>query len=119
MAIYPIVAGQKASQRNLIPPHKASTPATEVPPKLPGGGDLIDFGNDEPDTTPAQPAQAAPVGAEKERSASKDIEGMLSQTGAPAPDGPLIDFAGDLKKAVPELKRADTSGDDEFHDAKE
>jgi oxysterol-binding protein-related protein 8 len=54
-----------------------------------------------------------------ERSDSKDIQGMLSRTGTQAPDGPLMDFTGDLKKAVPELKRQDTSGDDSFHDAKE
>ena len=113
------MAGQKASHKNVIPPHKPATPATEQPPKLASGGDLIDFGGDEPNSAPAQPAQTAPVGAEKERSASKDIEGMLSQTGNPAPEGPLIDFASDMKKAVPSLKRADTSGDDEFHDAKE
>lgn len=126
-AIYPVVAGQKSSSKHAIPPHNPSTPAAEHPPKVPGGDDLINFsGSDNQGTTPAQPAAAeptpvapAPAEAVKERSDSKDIQGMLSRTGTMAPEGPLMDFTGDLKKSVPSMQRADTSGDDEFHDAKQ
>ncbi|KAH7368979.1 oxysterol-binding protein [Plectosphaerella cucumerina] len=133
-AIYPVIPGQKPSAKNQIPPHNPTplaTPATE-----PKEAELINFGASNntngvsseaaPAPTPAPATAAAPTPAaasaaspEMERSDSKDIQGMLSRTGTQAPDGPLMDFTGDLKKAVPELKRQDTSGDDSFHDAKE
>lgn len=43
---------------------------------------------------------------------------MLNKTGHQAGEGPLMDFTSDMKKAVPPLKRADTS-EDSFHDALE
>lgn len=137
-AIYPIIPGQKSSRKHQIPPHRSTplaTPATE-----PKEEELINFGasndtNGAAAPAPAPAPAAAPVPApapastsapspptapgEMERSDSKDIEGMLSRTGTQASGGPLIDFTADLKKAVPELKRQDTSGDDDFHDAKE
>ncbi|OLN88591.1 Oxysterol-binding protein-like protein OBPalpha [Colletotrichum chlorophyti] len=131
LAIYPILPGQKAFAKKTI---SSSRPdVTEGPGSQPqsGGNDLIDLG-DSPNDTPgapapvAQPAPApavqppssAPLTLQEARSDSKDIEGMLSKTGTKAGDGPLIDFTTDLKKSVPQLKRADTSKDS-FHDALE
>ncbi|KAM0280734.1 hypothetical protein ACHAQH_003904 [Verticillium albo-atrum] len=134
LAIYPILPGQKSSSANQIPPHKPAqsqpqasetvvpTAAAEAAPApaAPAAptNDLIDLSQPETAATTSQPAVAAEASPQATRHDSKDITGMLSQTGKPAADGPLIDFVGDLKKNVPELKRADTSEDD-FQDAQE
>ncbi|TFB06022.1 Oxysterol-binding-like protein [Trichoderma ghanense] len=96
LAIYPILPGQTVDKGTSIPPPASSSkvaqqpvgPAAEKPlepaveePKE--GDSLIDFGNEE---TPA-PAAKSP----------DEIERMLAATGKPA-DGPLIDFAQDMKK---------------------
>lgn len=116
MAIYPIIPGQKPSDRNIIPPspsagksHTAGHPASEDKK----GGDLIDFGpSDPPAAAPPQPS-----------SGSKEIASMLKSTGR-EPEGPLIDFTGDMKKDLPAasgapgLKRGDTTeSNDNFFDA--
>lgn len=62
---------------------KPVEPAVEEPKE---GDSLIDFGDEE---TPA-PAAKSP----------DEIERMLAATGKPA-DGPLIDFAQDMKKDLP------------------
>ncbi|KAL0938971.1 oxysterol binding protein [Colletotrichum truncatum] len=127
LAIYPIVKGQKAPSANVIPPHHAT--AAEKPALQPqaGANDLIDFGDDQDNTPPApapasapavQPPTGATATAQESRSDSKDIQSMLNKTGTQPGEGPLIDFVPDMKKAVPSLKRADTS-EDSFHDAHE
>ncbi|KAI8224665.1 Oxysterol-binding protein-like protein OBPa [Colletotrichum sp. SAR 10_96] len=118
LAIYPILPGQKATAANTIPPHRPS--ATEAPaaPAQPAKNDLIDFGDDSSTPTAPAPAVQPPTGAHATRSDSKDIQGMLNKTGHQAGEGPLMDFTSDMKKAVPPLKRADTS-EDSFHDALE
>ncbi|RXG47801.1 hypothetical protein VDGE_04199 [Verticillium dahliae] len=135
LAIYPILPGQKASSENQIPPNKpaqtqpkateAATPppvAEPTPAAAPVAApqnDLIDLSHSETAAPTTQPAAAAAATApQATRHDSQDITGMLSNTGKPAADGPLIDFVSDLKKNVPELKRADTSEDD-FQDAQE
>ncbi|CRK35123.1 hypothetical protein BN1708_006634 [Verticillium longisporum] len=134
LAIYPILPGQKASSENQIPPNKpaqtqpkatgAATPppAAEPTPAAAAAAapqnDLIDSSQSETAAPTTQPAAAAATAPQATRHDSQDITGMLSKTGKPAADGPLIDFVGDLKKNVPDLKRADTSEDD-FQDAQE
>lgn len=94
MAIYPIIPGQKYSDWNMIPPsghpHNAETPS-------PGETttDLIDFGQNESPTATVTPPQS--------NRNSKDIPSMLQATGR-QPDGPLIDFAGDVKNNSPNSK---------------
>lgn len=91
LSIYPIVAGQTYSGATSIPP-PASSPklakksinhAAEKPKEE---DNLIDFGNDD---APA-PAAKSP----------DEIERMLAATGKPA-EGPLLDFAQDMKKDLP------------------
>jgi hypothetical protein len=94
LAIYPIVAGQTLNKGPAIPPPASSSkvtqgpaqPAEPVAEKPKGEDSLIDFGNDE---APA-PAAKSP----------DEIERMLAATGKPA-EGPLIDFAQDMKKDLP------------------
>ena len=151
-AIYPIVDGQKADERHAViaprapvkddsfekalKPEESAKPAAEDESE-----DLIDFGQH--DEKP--PAAAPPVTTEKSGGDSKsevkeedrpkpkgEITDLLSTTGKSAPDGPLIDFHEDMKKAVPPssstapppvgtIKRADSAEEsaDEFHDAEE
>lgn len=91
LAIYPIVAGQPMTRRPSIPtqvssPKSVKKSANQVVEKPREEDSLIDFGNDEAST----PAVKSP----------DEIEKMLTATGKPA-DGPLIDFAQDLKKDLP------------------
>ncbi|OPB38995.1 oxysterol-binding protein [Trichoderma guizhouense] len=97
LAIYPIVAGQTSGGATSIPPpatspkaaKKSTNHAVERPKEVekPKEEDsLIDFGNDDAPT----PAAKSP----------DEIEKMLTATGKPA-EGPLIDFAQDLKKDLP------------------
>ena len=95
MSIFPIVTGQTPDSTNPIPPR--STAATDDTSKSAPEGtpdskepqdDLIDFGQNE------APAEAPPPQTPDE------IEKMLAATGKPA-QGPLIDFAQDLRKDMP------------------
>lgn len=123
LAIYPILQGQKAPATNVIPAHKPSVAKAPVAEPQDGGNDLIDFG-DAPSTDAAapapavQPPNAAPVAGQEAHGGSKDIQSMLNKTGTQPDQGPLMDFTTDLKKEVPQLKRAETS-EDSFHDAQE
>lgn len=123
LAIYPIVKGQKASQRNAIPPRGTSFsgPSANQAPEAKGSGDLIDFGGD--DNAADLPAPMQPTSGQKEDpkvESSGEISGLLKQTGTPAPNGPLIDFHEDLQKNVPSIKRSDTEeSNDDFVDAHE
>lgn len=129
MAIYPIIKGQKPSEQNFIPPRAsaskpstAEAPAAEAPAPDNGGGDLIDFGQDDaPAPVPAENPAVAAQAAKKDNMHSSEIRHMLEDTGKPAPDGPLIDFAKDLKKDLPpakaDLKRSETGdSNDVFFD---
>lgn len=89
MAIYPIIPGQKHSEWDLPSPtaHSHSQPDATKEASQNATADLIDFGQSD------GPAPAV-------RQDSKDIAAMLQSTGQ-KPDGPLIDFAGDLKKNLP------------------
>jgi hypothetical protein len=101
MGIFPIIKGQKPNEKNDIPQYAAkptapAAPAEAEPPKEPEqpkqADDLIDFGQSEepaPQPQPQPPKQP------------NDIETLLTTTGKPA-EGPLIDFAQDMKKGLPE-----------------
>lgn len=91
LAIYPIVPGQPMTRRPSIPTQASSPKAVKkstnhVVEKPKEEDSLIDFGNDQAST----PAVKSP----------DEIEKLLTATGKPA-DGPLIDFAQDLKKDLP------------------
>lgn len=139
MNIYPIIPGQKVSERNFIPPRMSSSSARDVltagkPAATAasndngGGADLIDFGQDddvpEPAAVPATTTGTTTTG-------SQDISDMLQATGTDAigAEGPLIDFTSDMKQDLPkpkaqgqnpppDMKRAGSSND-AFFDARE
>lgn len=130
-AIYPILPGQKASDRNAIPQHaSAGNPTTtshsdthEAP------ADLIDFSHNEPSAAAPVPAENPAVAAVAQGQPSKDsteIRNLLSSTGEKAPDGPLLDFTSDMKSDLPKtqpgvhshLQRTQTEeSNDDFFDA--
>lgn len=94
------------------------------PPATGGGDDLIDFGQNEsqspaPKQPEPKPEQRPAIDANHK--STVEVQSLLSQTGSPAPGGPLIDFHQDLKTTLPAgLKRADTTeSNDEFVDAQE
>lgn len=178
LAIYPILKGQKRDSRHSIPPrgsasgqgshqlpaghHPTDQHPTQERPAEPSaadqGGDLIDFGQNDPqppalkqpevkpeskvelkaepklepepepmleqdptaDPKPGPDPENRPVIDAYHQSTAK-IQSMLSQTGSPAPGGPLIDFHQDMKTTLPAgIKRADTAeSSDEFVDAHE
>ncbi|RYP07105.1 hypothetical protein DL764_002737 [Monosporascus ibericus] len=128
MNIYPIVPGQKVSERNFIPPraHSSSPSTAGRPPAEDRKADRIDFSASEPGAAPA-PVPASSTG-------KKEVSAMLQATGKGAEEGPLIDFASDMKKDlppssqqasqqpqnVPAVKRSETDGsNDAFFDAHE
>ncbi|UKZ77175.1 hypothetical protein TrVFT333_004894 [Trichoderma virens FT-333] len=91
LAIYPIVAGQTLHSTTSIPPPAPSPKVAKksidhVVAKPKEEDSLIDFGKED-----------APVPAAK---SPDEIERMLTATGKPA-EGPLIDFAQDMKKDLP------------------
>lgn len=90
LSIYPVVDGQKLDGDFAIPPRKEAE-ANGEPEKQDNAesGDLIDIGGGD--------APAAPPAADKKPS---EIEHLLNSTGKPA-DGPLIDFADEMKKDLP------------------
>lgn len=111
MAIFPVIHGQKPDPEDAPKHERASEPSTSqdapegaTSTTQDSGGDLIDFGQeDQPAATEpaaAKPAASKPVDAEPAKTAD-EIEKMLSSTGKPA-EGPLIDFAQDLKKGLPQ-----------------
>ncbi|KAH6648313.1 Oxysterol-binding protein [Truncatella angustata] len=140
MAIYPVIPGQKLSERNAIPPqHRNTAPAPQVAPED-AQANLIDFESSEapapavaptPASAPAPvPAEAPAVAAAAQNHPSQDsteIRQMLSSTGHPTTGGPLIDFTGDVKNALPtttqptqpsHLRRTETEdSNDAFFDA--
>ncbi|KAI0483367.1 Oxysterol-binding protein [Xylariaceae sp. FL0804] len=99
MAIYPVIDGQKPSDWNMVPPSaSAGNPQTAGKPAAQDStADLIDFGQDDrPEPPPKTDRPAPPPKVD-----STDIHGMLETTGHRAPEGPLIDFTGDLKSNLP------------------
>jgi oxysterol-binding protein-related protein 8 len=112
-AIFPIVHGQKPDPRHAIPPRAASS-AVKSRPVEEKADDLIDFGAEdghaEKDTKeqlqkPMEPTSLTNnSNSVKEKKEGNSIEDMLNSTGKPAPEGPLIDFHSEMKKAVPELE---------------
>jgi hypothetical protein len=132
MAIYPIVAGQKFNQQNVIPPRTSLSEANGPPKDPPSAeGNLIDFGDDEPTSQPP-PAKEQPASAEGQpqtpanpppldpsHRSTAEIQEMLASTGSRAKDGPLVDFHEDMKKDLPgSVKRTNTNGsEDDFVDA--
>lgn len=122
MDIYPIIPGQKVSDRNFIPPHASAghPPTAGKPAAEDNRDDLIDFSKSE----------APKASADGTRTGSNDVSAMLQATGKEAEEGPLIDFAGDVKKNLPEpgqkpqnpaaMTRSETGGsNDDFFDARE
>lgn len=76
-----------------IPPRKEG--GEEAKEEKPAADDsLIDFGGAE------SAAPSAPATQEKADKKPDEIENLLQATGKPA-DGPLIDFAEDMKKDLP------------------
>lgn len=130
MAIYPILPGQKFSDRNVIPPHTEHATSASKPATKETSNDLIDFGPSE-DPAPAVapvPAENPAVAAAAQNHAGKsstEIRQLLSSTGQKAPEGPLIDFTTDMKHDLPKtqpaqapLKRSETEeSNDAFFDA--
>ncbi|ORY66148.1 uncharacterized protein BCR38DRAFT_173840 [Pseudomassariella vexata] len=123
MAIYPIIQGQKPSERHFVPlKSPAATPSiAEHPAPQEAPGDLIDFCQDTAPPPPPVPAENSMVAVQAEKRDSKhssEIHNMLRSTGK-APEGPLIDFTGDMKKDLPNagLKRSETAeSNDAFFD---
>lgn len=135
MAIYPIIDGQKPSQRNMIPPHaSAGNPSTAGQPASEDATSAAAAKSPAVAPTASQngtaaapvPAEKAAVAAQAENSDSKHsstIRHMLEGTGQQKPEGPLIDFTTDMKKELPkegkpaDLKRSETEeSHDEFFD---
>ncbi|KAI0102341.1 Oxysterol-binding protein [Hypoxylon sp. NC0597] len=111
LAIYPILPGQKPNEFNIPPPH-THTAGNSAPENK--GGDLIDFGQND-----------APAQSSKKENDGNEISAMLKSTSR-EPEGPLIDFTGDMKKDLPAqsqnqapgLKKQDTAeSNDNFFDA--
>jgi hypothetical protein len=121
MAVFPIVTGQKPDQTNCIPPHASvSTPSSQQqPPEENAHEDLIDFGQNDIAEPLATETNVQHGKASAEASSGDEILDMLMATGKPAQSGPLIDFHEDLRMNVPVIKRSDTEGTYEFHDAEE
>lgn len=105
MAIYPIVNGQKSMLENskrlsLIEP----TPKNIVTGSNMPQGDLVDFGQKDGPSDALTTQQTYPETTQQPLRSPDEIEKMLHSTGKPA-EGPLIDFAQDLKKDLPENPR--------------
>lgn len=101
MAIYPIVKGQKPSQKNAIPPRGSlGERSTGHSVSQSGDGNLIDFSDE---------------GSTLQKASQKQSQNSASRTG----DGPLLDFHTDMKKDLPgSIGRTDSiESDDEFVDA--
>ncbi|GAB1310086.1 Oxysterol-binding protein OBPa [Madurella fahalii] len=125
MAIYPIVKGQKFSQKNMIPPRGSiSEPSARSKETHPNEGDLIDFGEDKtPYETPlpSEQSRSEKPPLDQSHKSTSEIQTMLDSTGGRAKEGPLIDFYHELKKDLPvETKRSDSEHEsqDEFVDAR-
>ncbi|KAK7924357.1 hypothetical protein PG985_006411 [Apiospora marii] len=101
MAIYPVVAGQKPSQLNMIPPRASSDQLSRTVSTQ--NNDLINVGQSH--ESPSSPVLtkdpvAETIAVKHDSKNSTDIQELLEGTGQKA-DGPLIDFAGDLKQELP------------------
>jgi hypothetical protein len=99
MAIYPILNGQKFSQKNAIPPRGSMSEPHGRPRDLHSAGDSS--AAQQPLNVPAPVPEGQPLPA----------------TGAK--EGPVIDFHEDMKRDLPENLKRTVSADseDEFVDA--
>lgn len=117
LAIYPVLPGQKQSEKNYIPPRKSSeilAPAAAAATAPDNSDDLIDFGQDDEPANLQQPIQPT-----TQQKSDDKIEQLLSATATDPPSGPLVDFQRDLQKNLPSVKRTDTGeSEDVFHDAR-
>lgn len=112
MAIFPIVNGQRNDGKNVIPPRTSASARSHRPREVETHQDLIDFGqHDDAQAKPAKHPEA------RLTSGSGAIQGMLRETGKHPEEGPLIDFHEDMKRNTPPVKRSDSEGMDDFHDA--
>jgi hypothetical protein len=134
LAVTPILRGQKATEKNPIPPPRTrseSYTSTKVLAKQPDPhpadeqGDLIDFGQNE-NHSPGTSADLQPAQMHNNGHPQQDLEATLRSTSQPPrTDSPLIDFHEDVKKSLPSsgltLRRQDTDSHsvDEFVDAQE
>jgi oxysterol-binding protein-related protein 8 len=112
LAIYPILPGQKADGKNVIPP-RASEGNPSNANTANDTEDLIDFGDD--NEAPKSEQTSLPASSTQ----NGEIRDLLQSTGnTPPPSQALEDFHKDLKKDLPKMKRSDTEeSHDEFHDA--
>jgi len=96
LSIYPVVSGQKLDGDLVIPSRKESRSRAGL---VEAEDPIIDLsGSDAPISAPA----AASVEAEKQ---SNDIEHLLQSTGKPTDGGPLLDFAQEMKKDLPNAEQ--------------
>lgn len=96
MAIYPIIEGQKATAEHSEPTFApaAKPSSNDSITKAEGDDSLIDFGDNANDATAKPEADNLPAKTPDE------IEKLLTTTGKPA-EGPLIDFAQDVRSSLP------------------
>lgn len=102
MAIYPVVAGQKPSQRNMIPP-RASSDQLSRTTSAQNRNDLVDLSQSHEPSSISETLENPVVDTTTEKSGSKhsnNIQELLEVTGQKS-EGPLIDFTGDMKKELP------------------
>lgn len=106
LSIYPILQGQKANGGSTITSRPAegqpaeSNAAPTPVPVTSTRDDLIDLGSDGAAVESTQPQRPAVV-ANPAVESTGEISGLLNSTGKPAADGPLLDFAHDLKQHEP------------------
>ncbi|KAK4136751.1 hypothetical protein BT67DRAFT_439757 [Trichocladium antarcticum] len=130
MHIYPIVEGQPFHERVVIPPRASLSEPAPRPKAV--QGNLINLADDCPsapsETRPPPPRQeqeqeqvvVAKSPQEKppldaSHTSTTEIQKMLVSTGAPAKDGPLIDFHSDMRKSLAPTSSRRTESD-ESHD---
>lgn len=108
LSIYPVVDGQKLDGDLVIPPRKETSPQ-EAPAEP--EDNLIEIGGNDTPASAATPAPAprsspAPSPATAETKKQPDeIENLLKSTGKLAEGGPLLDFAEEMKKDLPNAEQ--------------
>lgn len=138
MHIYPIVKGQPFHERVMIPPRASLSEPAPRPKAV--QGNLINLADDCPsalsETRPPPPTQeqeqeqvAVKSPQEKpppdaSRTSTTEIQKMLVSTGAPAKNGPRIDFHSDMRKSLAPTSSKRTESDeshdeDDFVDARD
>ncbi|TGO69433.1 hypothetical protein BOTNAR_0011g00500 [Botryotinia narcissicola] len=127
LAVYPILPGQKFTEKNRIPPqhHQHTEQADPLPPTIPVAAapvsipsqekdkeNLIDLGRESPAPVQSQHVPADLLAAQTQNNGQqqKDLERILQSTSTVQGQnqGPLIDFHDDLRKDLPAA--TDTQG---------